>query len=150
MNQKLSKPSPQMGSFIETTHYYPIRIYYENTDAGGIVYHADYLTFMERARTEFLRLLGFNQSLLSAEDSVFVVFNLSIDYKNSAKLDDEIVVKTQLSEIKMSYIVFHQDIISHEKIHSKSLVKVCCINNLGKPRRIPPRILNALHDIKKT
>lgn len=84
------------------------RIYYEDTDAGGIVYHANYLKFMERARTEWVRSLGLQQNKLLEQFIGFVVIDMAIKFKLSAKLDDEILISCQAKEIKRASIVFEQ------------------------------------------
>lgn len=87
---------------------FPIRIYYEDTDAGGVVYHARYLHFFERARTEFLRTLGFSQQTLLAENLAFVVKQMAIKYHIPARLDDVLTVETEIVTLKSATIVFKQ------------------------------------------
>ena len=92
-------------------HSFPLRIYYEDTDAGGIVYHASYLRFAERARTEWLRDLGVNQDALKQEQSLgFVVTRLHIDYLRPARLDDELVVQTRLLELGRATLKLRQEV----------------------------------------
>lgn len=79
---------------------FDLRVYYENTDAGGVVYHAQYLHFFERARTEFLRQLGFSQQQLLEQNLAFVVKRLEIDYNVAARLDDLLTVETQIVKLK--------------------------------------------------
>lgn len=86
---------------------FPVRVYYEDTDAGGVVYHARYLHFFERARTEYLRTLNFTQqTLLEEQQLAFVVKTLAIDYCVAAKLDDLLMVETEVSEVKGATILF--------------------------------------------
>ena len=88
---------------------FPVRVYYEDTDAGGVVYHARYLHFFERARTEYLRTLNFTQqTLLEEQQLAFVVKTLAIDYCVAAKLDDLLMVETEVSEVKGATILFEQ------------------------------------------
>ena len=96
----------------EKTFYLPVRVYYEDTDAGGVVYHARYLHFFERARTEYLRALNFTQqTLLQEQQLAFVVKSLAIDYCVAAKLDDLLTVETDVIEIKGATILFEQRLI---------------------------------------
>ena len=90
---------------------FPVRIYYEDTDAGGVVYHARYLHFFERARTEYLRTLDFSQQMLLNERNVaFVVKTMTIDYRLPARLDDWLVVETKISEVRGAAILFTQQL----------------------------------------
>lgn len=121
---------------------YPIRVYYEDTDAGGVVYHARYLHFFERARTEYLRQLGFSQQILLAEMQLaFVVKTMEIDYCYPARLDDLLLVETLVEEMKGATIQFVQTLKRNETILCKSAVKVACVD-LGKmkPVAIPAGI----------
>ena len=96
---------------------FPVRIYYEDTDAGGVVYHARYLHFFERARTEYLRTLDFSQQMLLNERNVaFVVKTMTIDYRLPARLDDWLVVETKISEVRGAAILFTQQLKRDELI----------------------------------
>ena len=121
---------------------YPIRVYYEDTDAGGVVYHARYLHFFERARTEYLRQLGFSQQILLAEMQLaFVVKTMEIDYCYPARLDHLLLVEPLVEEVKGATIRFVQTLKRNETILCKSAVKVACVD-LGKmkPVAIPAGI----------
>ena len=92
-------------------HAFPLRVYYEDTDAGGIVYHASYLRFAERARTEWLRALGVSQDALKHDQGLgFVVTRLHIDYLRPARLDDALVVETQLLELGRATLKLRQEV----------------------------------------
>ena len=113
---------------------FPVRVYYEDTDAGGVVYHARYLHFYERARTEFLRTLNFSQQvLLNERQLAFVVKSMSIDYNIPAKLDDLLDVVTQVTEVRGATILFTQFLKRAETVLSTATVKVACVD-LGKMR----------------
>ena len=101
------------GTFRNGVHFFPVRVYFEDTDAGGIVYHANYLKFAERARTEMLRLGGQNQSLLMNDDDTpiaFVVRHCSIDYNKAARLDDLLIVETGVVRVGGARLLMKQDI----------------------------------------
>ncbi|MDG2917202.1 tol-pal system-associated acyl-CoA thioesterase [Bisgaard Taxon 10/6] len=116
---------------------FPVRVYYEDTDAGGVVYHARYLHFYERARTEFLRALNFSQQTLLEERKIaFVVKSMKIDYCIPAKLDDFLLVETEVAEVKGATIVFAQSLKRDENVLSTATVKVACVD-LGKMKPIP-------------
>ncbi|MDG6881960.1 tol-pal system-associated acyl-CoA thioesterase [Phocoenobacter uteri] len=120
---------------------FPVRVYYEDTDAGGVVYHANYLHFLERARTEFLRQQGFSQQQLLKESLAFVVKKMDIDYKSPARLDDLLNVITEVIELGKAKIVFSQSIWQEERCITQATVVVACVNlNQMKPVAIPENI----------
>ena len=115
-----------------------VKVYYEDTDAAGIVYHSKYLNYAERGRSEFLNKIGFLQSKLYAEKHIrFVVKNLKVNYKGYASLDDSLRITTSVKLINKAKIVFLQKIFKEDKIINIMEVVVCCINNIGKVARIP-------------
>jgi len=120
------------------THEISYRVYYEDTDAGGVVYHANFLRFSERARTEWLREIGFNQSNL---DVLFVVRRIEIDYLAPGKLDHIITVKTTLQNISRASITLNQDFYEGEKLLAKSVVVIVCVGRDEiRPVSIPDEI----------
>ena len=126
-------------------HIKNIRVYYEDTDAGGIVYHSNYLNFAERARTEFLRNLGFESSVLrSGEGIIFVARHLDIDYLKTAKLDDYLQVKTTIAELKNSSFVMHQSTFKDEEMIADMRIVMVCVNaDNYKAVRLPKNIKEA-------
>lgn len=125
----------------------PIRVYYEDTDAGGVVYHARYLHFFERARTDYLRELGFSQqALLDEHNLAFVVKAMQIDYRLAAKLDDLLTVETEVSGIKGATILFSQQIKRNDVLICTAEVKVACVDlTKMKPVAIPREIKAAFN-----
>lgn len=122
-----------------------VRIYYEDTDSGGVVYYANYLKYCERGRTEFLRHLGFNQHELMQQNFVFVVRKVTIDYKAPARLDDEITISTTIEKVKKVSIVFNQTIQRGSDTLIQAQVAIVCINgDTFKPTAIPEIILKQL------
>jgi len=119
------------------------RIYYEDTDAGSVVYYANYLKFFERARTEFLRSLNISQSTLIKESGlIFVVRKCEIEYKNPARLDDLVTIKTVISEIGITSIKMHQEMFFREKLLNILNVEIVCVDsNSMKPKKIPLEML---------
>lgn len=125
--------------------HFPIRVYYEDTDAGGVVYHASYVCFFERARTEFLRNKGFSQQSLLSENIAFVVKKLEIDYKTPARLDDLLSVETEIKEIKKASIIFEQKLWRDQDCLSHAIVSVASVDLLKmKPIAIPKNIRDAM------
>ena len=121
------------------TFNWQVRIYYEDTDAGGVVYHAQYLNFMERARTEMLRHLGFEQSdLLQQYKCIFVVHSMQIQFKKSAKLDDLLEIACTLSKVGHGSVEFLQSILLNQQTLVTALVKLACVDALTfKPNSVP-------------
>lgn len=129
---------------------WPIRVYYEDTDAGGVVYHANYLRFMERARTEWLRSLGFEQTELKNDLGVlFVVRKLDIQYKKPACFNDALVVDTRLLNIGRSLMQFEQIIVRGHEVLTQASVDVVCIDaEAFKPVGIPIPIRNLMQPME--
>ncbi len=118
-----------------------VRIYYEDTDSGGVVYHTNYLKYMERGRTEALRDMGFSQSRLIAEDDiVFAVAGLQVRYLMPAKLDDLLEVDTRLMRMKGARLVFKQSIYRGQDLLVEAEVTIATISSSGRARRLPKHI----------
>jgi tol-pal system-associated acyl-CoA thioesterase len=116
----------------------PLRVYIEDTDAGGIVYYVNYLKFMERARTEFMRSLGFGKTALFDDHAMFVVTASNIQYYSSAKLDDELEVTATPVKVGRASIVFDQQVKRADKILCKAEVKIACVDRqTGSPQAMP-------------
>ena len=128
---------------------WPIRIYYENTDSGGVVYHSQYLNFMERARTEWLRHLGFKHTVLKDELAMlFVVRKVNIQYKKPAKFDDALIVHSRIQEFKQCMLIFNQQIFRDDEILVDAEIEVVSVDALSfRPIRLPLAIKNALVNI---
>ena len=122
---------------------WPVRVYYEDTDAGGVVYHSNYLNFMERARTEWLRALGFEQTDLRDQLNVLIVIHsMQIAFKKPAKFNDLLMVKSQLTALGSSSWQCAQTILKGDEVLIEAQVKAAFINSLTfKPTRIPAAIL---------
>lgn len=129
----------------------PVRVYYEDTDAGGVVYHSQYLNFMERARTEYLRELGYDQDVLAGELKVlFVVRNVQIDYLRPARFNDQLEVCTTVEKLARASVIFRQTVQRADKSGTveqltRASVKVVCVNAITfRPDAIPQSIKGAL------
>ena len=118
-----------------------VRVYYEDTDAGGIVYHAAHLRFAERGRTEFIRTLGIDQQKLRQETGHgFAVASLSIDYLKPGLLDDLLIVETEAVAVAGASAKFLQTIRRGEEILARLSVRVACLDSHGRPARLPPAL----------
>lgn len=143
-----AEPLGLAGRLDAAGHVLPIRIYYEDTDAGGIVYHAGYVRFMERGRTDFLRLLGIRQSELGAgPDGVFfAVRSMTLDFLKPARLDDVVEVRTSLREISGARLTLDQSIRRGDDLLVSAVVTVAGLGANGRPRRIPEPVRTAFAD----
>ncbi len=121
------------------------RIYYEDTDTGGVVYYANYLKYCERGRTEFLRDLGFDQYRLMQQNIVFAVKNANIDYKRPARLDDTIKINTRIITLKKASIVFKHTLMRDNDIICQAQIVVVCLKAKEfTPTAIPLSIMSQL------
>jgi 4-hydroxybenzoyl-CoA thioesterase len=116
----------------------PVRVYIEDTDAGGIVYYVNYLKFMERARTEFMRQLGFDKPAILDDGKLLVVHSLETQYKRPALLDDALQVTAQVIRLKRSFLVFRQQVKRGDTVMCEADIKVACVERESmKPTAIP-------------
>ena len=125
-----------------------VRVYYEDTDAGGVVYHSNYLNFMERARTEWLRHIGFEQHTLIEKDEIlFAVRKISIDYHKPALFNEQLNIKTRVIHTRRASLVFEQIIFNQsEETICKAEIKIACLNSTTmKPEPIPETIISELN-----
>lgn len=126
---------------------FPVRVYYEDTDAGGVVYHANYLRFAERARTEFLRAVGIEQREMREQAGLgFVVRRCAIDYRAPARLDDALEVATRITGVRAAALEAIQEIRrldEEEPLVVLDLV-IACVNAQGRPARLPQRVRDLL------
>ena len=131
------------------TFSFPVRIYFEDTDSGGVVYHSNYLKFMERARTEWLRSVGIDQHHLKYHAQImFVVHRIDIQYKLPARFNDDLVVKSELLEIGSSKIEFRQMIYRDEEMLIDAHVDIACIDSEKfKPVRIPSTVKKTMESL---
>lgn len=121
---------------------WPVRVYYEDTDAGGIVFYANYLKFFERARTEWLRALGVQQqTLLDADNTAFVVKNVTLDYHAAARLDDELTIRTSVEKLGRASVQFMQQAWCGDTLLNTASVTVCCVDmTTMRPRPLPDHV----------
>ena len=135
---------------IENQFRLPLRVYYEDTDAGGVVYYANYLAFMERGRTEWLRSLGYeNQRLIDDAGIVFAVRRAVVDYLGAARLDDELEVIVVIKQLKRASLVFEQEIRRGEQLLCKGEITLVCVTLDGfKPTPIPEPIMKEINNVR--
>lgn len=136
MTRIATKPTLQPELFV---YSFPVRVYFENTDAGGVVYHGEYLKFLERARTEWLRHLGFDHpGLARGHRALFVVTSVSADFGKPARLDDNLAVSVRLESLGKVRCVFAQEVRRDDEVLVKARVTVACLApDSLRPTEIP-------------
>ncbi len=129
-----------------TPFTWPVRIYYEDTDAGGVVFYANYLKFFERARTEMLRAMGHEQdALLAKEGIIFVVRSVTVDYLQPARFNDLLNVSAEITLAKKASLTFKQRITREDMILCSSLIRIACLDaSTLRPKAIPDYLLEQL------
>ncbi|MDO6965252.1 tol-pal system-associated acyl-CoA thioesterase [Rhizobium alvei] len=139
---------PLSGRMTEQGHQLVQRVYYEDTDFSGVVYHARYLHFLERGRTDFIRCLGIEQSKLAnpeeGEALVFVVHRMEIDFKSPARMDDILSITTRCEKAEGVKMILQQEIRRDATLLIAARVIIACINGNGRPRRLPADVVSAL------
>ena len=133
------------GRFTDGRHWCSFPVYYEDTDAGGVVYYANYLKFAERARTEALRAMGISQAALRDQThAFFVVTHCNIAFKSPARLDDRITIETQLLALRKVRMSMRQILTCDQRLLVELAVDIAMINDLGKPVAIPEHVAHAV------
>jgi acyl-CoA thioester hydrolase len=141
--------TPSAGRFVGREHRLAVRVYYEDTDFTGVVYHANYLRFFERGRSDYLRLAGISHSdLLERPDpGAFVITRIAVDYRKAARIDDALVVRTTYDTIKGPRMWISQSITRGDEVIATAQVEAACIRPDGRPRRPPAELLRSLNPL---
>jgi acyl-CoA thioester hydrolase len=136
----MNAASPPSGAFEGREHVLPVRVYYEDTDFTGVVYHAGYLRFFERGRTEFLRAIGVEHAALLElpEPCAFALTRIAVEFKKAARVDDALEVRTKYHSVRGVRIGAGQRIVRDGALIAEADVEVICIRPDGRPRRPPP------------
>jgi acyl-CoA thioester hydrolase len=142
----VSCDAPSAGRFEGRAHLLPARVYYEDTDFSGIVYHANYLRFFERGRSDFLRLAGVHHAELAAaaEPLAFAVIKMALSFLKPARIDDALVVETRFNAIRGPRIFIAQRLRKGQDLLVEADFEVCCISLSGRPRKPPALLLERL------
>ncbi len=131
-------PKPADGVMRGQTHLFPLRIYFEDTDVAGIVYYANYLKFIERARSDMLRLMGVDQrGALEGGEGVYAVAELAVKYRAPAKLGDDLVVATEIEAVRAASVLIHQRVMRGDELLADARVTAAFLTSGGRPRRQP-------------
>jgi len=136
---------PREGVLAGGVHRFFMRVYYEDTDAAGIVYYANYLKFVERARTEMMRLYGVeHEKSRQSEGTAFIVRRAALEFLAPARLDDELTVETRIKEIGGASLLLAQDVKRADTVLVGASILIACIGRQGRPVRLPPALRAAL------
>ncbi len=132
------------------THHFALRVYFEDTDVAGIVYYANYLKFMERARSDMLRALGVDQrAVLEADAGVYVVAEAHLKYHRSAGLGDDLVVLTRVEEVRAASCVIHQRVMRADEILVDATITAAFVSAEGRPKRQPREWLESFERLQR-
>ncbi|WP_292961317.1 YbgC/FadM family acyl-CoA thioesterase [Novosphingobium sp. UBA1939] len=141
-------PAPPSGRFDGAVHLFPVRVYFEDTDLSGVVYHANYLRWFERARSDMLRCLGIDQrGAHDAGEGAYAVTDLAIRYLRPARLDDAVLVRSHVSEISPATCRIVQRAFREDALLSQATVRVAFVAPTGRPRRQPRAWVDAFHTV---
>ncbi|UWQ92310.1 tol-pal system-associated acyl-CoA thioesterase [Rhodobacteraceae bacterium M382] len=121
-------------------HEFPVSVYYEDTDMGGIVYHANYLRFIERARSHWVRSIGQDQNALREAGLIFAVSRIEADYLAPARFEDALIVETTVAAVSPARLTLHQTVRRDGTDLFRAVVTVICMTLAGKPQRLPAEI----------
>jgi acyl-CoA thioester hydrolase len=141
---------PYEGAIVGDTHRFALRVYFEDTDVAGIVYYANYLRFMERARSDLLRAVGVDQrAALEGGDGAYAVAEVSIKYCLPAKLGDDLLILTRVETIRAASVVIHQRVMRGSDILADAMVTAAYISLAGRPQRQPRAWIEAFERLPK-
>ena len=136
---------PDAGMLENSVHVFPVRVYFEDTDSGGIVYYANYLRYAERARTEMLRCIGYPHAKMMSEDGlVFAVRRCEVDYMKPAHLDDALEIYSGSVEIEAASLWIEQTIRREGDVIARLQVRLACVGDAEKPKRLPSELRDVL------
>ena len=138
--------APTAGRFEGRVHLLPVRVYYEDTDFTGLVYHGNYVRYFERGRSDFLREVGVSHSDLLAGDSptAFVITRMEIDFRLPARIDDALLVNTTYDSVRGPRLFITQQITRDDALIAQAVVEAACISLDGRPRKPPPGLVDRL------
>jgi len=133
-----SLDTPYRGGFIGSEHRFALTVYFEDTDTAGVVYYANYLKFMERARSDMLRAVGIDQqAMLQGDGSAYFVVEVDIKYRRPARLGDDLQIVSNVEQVRASSVDIHQRVMRGEELLSDARVTAAFLDGEGRPRRQP-------------
>ncbi len=136
--QQPSLDTPYRGGFVGNEHHFALTVYFEDTDAYGIVYYANYLKFMERARSDFIRAVGVDQAAeLRSSGSAYAVVEVDIKYRKPARLGDDLRILSTVDQVRASSVLIHQRVMRGEEQLTDARVTAAFLDGQGRPKRQP-------------
>jgi acyl-CoA thioester hydrolase len=133
-----SLDTPYRGGFVGKEHRFALSVYFEDTDTAGVVYYANYLKFMERARSDMLRAVGINQgAMLRGDGSAYFVTEVDIKYRRSARLGEDLQVVSSVEQVRASSVDIHQRVMRSDELLTDARVTAAFLDGAGRPRRQP-------------
>lgn len=143
-------PRPADGVMRGTAHLFPLRVYFEDTDVAGIVYYANYLRFIERARSDMLRLIGVDQrGALEGGEGVYAVAEIAVKYRAPARLGDDLLVVTEIEAVRAATVLIHQRVMREDQLLADARVTAAFLTPDGRPRRQPREWTQAFERLLK-
>jgi acyl-CoA thioester hydrolase len=140
---------PYEGAFVGGTHHFALRVYFEDTDVAGVVYYANYLKYMERARSDMLRCAGIDQrAAIESGEGVYVVAEAQIKYRAPAKLDDDLVVLSEVRAVRAASCLIHQRVMRGHDILADATITAAFLSE-GRPKRQPRAWVEAFERLRK-
>ncbi len=137
--------TPTSGEFRDGAHWLPVRVYYEDTDFTRVVYHANFLRFMERGRSDFIRMAGIDHVFLDGQDdTAFAIARVEIDFKKPARIDDALVVRTVFHAVSGVRLHADQQVLRGDDVLAQAKVTAVCVGPDGRPRKPPPAMVQLL------
>jgi acyl-CoA thioester hydrolase len=142
----MTNTDPSAGWLVGREHQLPVRIYYEDTDFTGVVYHANYLRYFERGRSDFFRVVGISHSALleRPDPTAFTITRMTVEFRRAARIDDALLVRTTYDSVKGPRLFISQRITRGEELIATAQVEAACIDLQGRARRPPPGMAEAL------
>jgi acyl-CoA thioester hydrolase len=141
---------PYAGAWIGGTHHFALRVYFEDTDVAGLVYYANYLKFIERARSDMLRSVGIDQrAVLESGEGVYVVAEARIKYRRPAKLDDPLRVLSEVESVRAASCVIHQRVMRGHELLADATITAAFLSAEGRPKRQPRDWIQAFERLQK-
>lgn len=152
MTRSAAPFEPTAGRIDEDgAHHLPVRVYYEDTDAAGIVYYANYLRFIERARTDMMRLLGVSHSRMAADEGLsFIVRSCAVKYRKPARLDDGLDVRTRILRVRGPVLDIVQEVLRREELLVAADLRIACMNGEGRVQGLPRTIQSVFAQIAQS
>jgi acyl-CoA thioester hydrolase len=145
----MNDTQPSAGWLEGREHVLPVRIYYEDTDFTGVVYHANYLRYFERGRSDFLRVAGVSHAALleRPDPAAFAVTKIAVEFRRAARIDDALLVRTTYDSVKGPRLFISQRIARGDELIAAAQVEAACIDPAGRARRPPPGLVEALRPL---